>query len=214
LESIDVREPWSILVRFAIYGAVILGVLASLTGIARRFGFDAFRENDLIETIQLGIVTLTGTALLIGGWRLQRWRQMLVMMAALVFVAAIRESDHTLDAILPLGWKGPALLVLAAGIFVVARDIHAFGRQIERFIPTAAFGMLWAAMIFVIGCAQLIGHGPLMQAIVGPENYSAALKRAMEESLELAGYLVLAIGCIETLFTLRRLDRLSSPKPA
>lgn len=189
--------------RYTAYSAVLLGSLLLLPTVARVGGTEAFYEGAFVEWLQFAIVSLAAVLLLIGAWRLERWRQLLGVLAVMATVAAVREKDDLLDHFVPWlwGWKGPALAVGALGFVIALRDLPKFGSQVEPFARTTAFAVLWAGTFIVVGAAQLIGHGDLLR-IVMADAYDADIKRVVEESFELFGYLMVLAGAIETLIRL------------
>lgn len=188
-------------IRYAAYSGLLMAWLLALPFIARIGDVQAFAEGHVVEWFQFALVALAAVLLAIAAWRLPTWRGLLALLAGLAGLAAMREQDMLLDS-LWIGWKLPALLCLGLGIFVATRDLPALHRQVRRFITTPGFGILWAALLTVIGAAQLIGHGDLLGIVMG-DNYDGRLKRVVEEAFESFGYLLLLIGTIETLLWVR-----------
>lgn len=49
-----------------------------------------------------------------------------------------------------------------------------------------------------LGLAQLVGHRPFLQLVMG-DDYTGQYKRVIEESVELVGYFLLFVGSLESL---------------
>jgi len=70
------------------------------------------------------------------------------------------------------------------------------GEQFASFVGSPAFVLGWAGVMIVLPVAQLIGHGPFLEAMLG-EHYRRAYKHVIEESAELIGYMMLAAAAVE-----------------
>jgi len=130
---------------------------------------------------------------------------------ALVFL--IRECDYFLDRfIIDNLWQ---LLIGVALALVIAYTYRARKRlRIAWFriwpSPGIALWFAGAAILFVY--VQFVGHEPLWQSILG-EHYHRAAKLAVEEFIELIGYLFWLIGTIEYAYQARAIAY-REPQPA
>ena len=68
--------------------------------------------------------------------------------------------------------------------------------QIEQFIRTRSFALLWCGFIVAVPYAQLVGHGNFLELLMG-DDYMRDYKRVIEELGELLGYLLIMVGSLE-----------------
>lgn len=190
-------------VRYAVYTGVILGFTASLPLMSRGSdGLRAFTDGGPVEWAQFALLTLVAGVNLAAGVRVRAFREVFFLLAAAAGFAAVREMDYALDRIVPvLGWKIGFVLPLAAGVFA-ARAGDAFWAQMGVFVRTGAFVTMWAGLIVAIPVGQLVGHGELLELLMG-EDYDHHYKHAIEEMLESAGYLMIGMGTVESVLALR-----------
>lgn len=75
-------------------------------------------------------------------------------------------------------------------------------RQIATFLSSRAFATLWAGFIVAVPVAQLLGHGPFLETLMGDDD-ERSYKRVIEESGELIGSILLLAGSIESMVQMR-----------
>ena len=184
------------LLRFVLYTVAITTFCMLLPSIVADGNIRGFTENRWVEWLQFALVFGSAGLLVDGARRVPESRELLMLIAGFYGLAAFRELDALLDELVPLlGWKiGPTVLLpLIAGLAIArARRV---GDQFASFIGSSGFVLGWAG--FMIPVAQLIGHGPFLEAMMG-DHYHRAYKRVIEESGELVGYMMLAAAAIET----------------
>ena len=71
---------------------------------------------------------------------------------------------------------------------------------------------MFAGAVIIFGFVRLVGHELLWQAILG-DDYRHVVKIAVEEFIELVGYLLWLIGAIEYTYQVRSMSA-RSPQPA
>lgn len=124
-----------------------------------------------------------------------------MLLACAAGVAASRELDLVLDAVVPrIGWKAGYAL-LGYGAYRAYRGRRRLRAQAREFFATRAFGMTWGAFMVAVPVAQLVGHGPFLELAMG-DDYAWGYKHMLEETLETAGYLLLLFAAIEAHFQL------------
>lgn len=190
-------------VRYGGYGLVIVAMLLLLPLAGQRWGAEAFSEGHIVEWTQFSLIAFSAALLMVSAWRLSRWRSLLGVLGSIAALASVRELDSLLDNNLPLGWKGPAAVCALAGAAFALCQRAAFARQVESFVQTPGFGILWVGLVVVVAFAQLVGHEPFLATLFA-EDYYGRLKRIVEELLELFGYVLILIGSIETISLMRR----------
>jgi hypothetical protein len=183
--------------RYAVYTGVILGFTASLPLIARGGdGLRAFTDGGPVEWGQFWLLVVITLANVVAGVRFRAFREVFLLLAAAAGFATVREMDYLLDRLVPaLGWQIGFVLPVAAGV-LAARAGDRFWAQMRVFVRTGAFVTLWAGLMIAIPVGQLVGHGELLELLMG-EDYDHHYKHAIEEMLESTGYLVLGMGTAE-----------------
>jgi hypothetical protein len=203
----------AVVLRFVVYTAVVLGLLASLPSLVEPHDISAFKEGGGVEWFQFALISIAAAIFWAGAAGPRPWRALFHVLTALASIAAVRELDSILDQRLaPLGWPAPALVLLAWACFVAARRRRPLADAAGRFVRSAAFGILWAGFILVTTFAQLVGHSDFLQALMG-DDYSRAYKRVIEEIAEAFGYLLILIGAVETILLARLRAPAGRPHP-
>lgn len=186
----------NLILRYLIYTGMMLAGLAALPTLLQPGDMELFRENGPIEWLQLGVIVFAAMAFAAGAVIERSMRGLFGAIACVLSIAAVRELDKILDALLPGGWKGPVLILLAVFVFVWYRSRHTLWAQVGCFVRTAPFGILWAGFVIAVLLAQLVGHGTFLQMIMG-DDYDRTYKRVIEEIAETFGYTVILLGAIE-----------------
>lgn len=120
---------------------------------------------------------------------------------ALVFL--IRELDYFLDRYLVDNlWQ---VLIGIAGALVIVYTYRARKRlkvAWGRVWPSPGLALLFAGAVILFAFVRLVGHEPLWMSILG-DDYRRIVKLAVEEFIELIGYLLWLIGTIEYTYQAR-----------
>lgn len=183
--------------RFIIYTVVIFGLAFALAkAIENGGGHELFAENATLEWAQFGMLFVSALGVLVVGLKIPVFREALVVLACWLGFAAIRELDMILDQVVPVvGWKF-AMALPVIGLVIVLARWKTYWQQATRFLMMPTFYVFWAGFIVAVPIAQLIGHGPSLEALMG-EAYNFQFKRAIEESGELLGYLIICLASVE-----------------
>lgn len=102
-----------------------------------------------------------------------------------------------------------SLLALAGLIFSIEALINIWlhrkniTKPLLKFLDSPAFYMMFSAMVAILPFGELIGHGPFIISVLGPEN-KAAIKELFEESCELLGYLIILLSTFECFLFVRK----------
>lgn len=183
--------------RFILYTLAIAAFCALLPWTIADGDVQEFTENRWVEWLQLALIAGSVGLLLATARRARGAGELLVLIAGLYAIAAFRELDAVLESLVPwLGWKiGPTVLLpLLLGLLIVRAG--RVREQFGAFLGSPAFVLGWAGFMMVVPIAQLIGHGPFLEAMLG-DHYHRAYKHAIEESAELIGYIMLAAAAVE-----------------
>ena len=107
------------------------------------------------------------------------------------------------------------VLVGIAGALVITytyRQSKRLNIALGRLWPSPALALMFAGAVIIFGFVRLVGHEQLWQAILG-DDYRHVVKIAVEEFIELVGYLLWLIGAIEYTYQVRSMSA-RSPQPA
>ena len=80
-----------------------------------------------------------------------------------------------------------------------------------RLWPSPGLALMFAGSVILFAFVGLVGHEPLWQAILG-DDYRRIVKLAVEEFIELIGYLLWLIGAIEYTYQVRSIS-MRDPRP-
>ena len=130
---------------------------------------------------------------------------------ALIFL--IRELDYCFDRFLADNlWQ--ALVVIAAALVVAYIYRHRLRLRIAlaRIWPSPGLTFLFCGAVILFAIVWLVGHELLWMSILG-DDYRRVIKIAVEEFIELIGYLLWMVGTIEYAFQARAVAY-RAPQPA
>lgn len=187
--------------RFTGYTLAVFGLTLSLPLVIGHGDIIIFKENGPIEWFQCVVLAASSAVFVFGGYRLPDLREVFTLLALISVFAAIRELDGFLDRMVPwAGWKvGFLALLFAVGLAYQKSDL--ISRQLPLFLASRGFVILWAGFLIAVPVGQLVGHGAFLQMVMG-DDYNRDYKRAIEETLETLGYLLVLVGSFEALFQL------------
>lgn len=122
--------------------------------------------------------------------------QLAFLIVTLLTCALIREADSFLDQLVNGLWKAMVSLVVVGAVPYLAAHKKALNAQIAWLGGHFSLGLMLSGFVIVTGFARYFGQGALWQKIMG-DQYNKSVKYFAEESVELLGYVILAIGVIE-----------------
>ena len=126
---------------------------------------------------------------------------------ALFTVFLVRELDYFMDFYgVDNLWQVLCASLLAITLVYLGRHWHRFEQGLRRSWPSTGLAIILVGFILLIPFAQLIGHEPLWEQILG-DDYVRVIKVAVEEFIELGAYALLTIGSIEFLYSWSRLPQ-------
>jgi hypothetical protein len=187
-----------VILRFIPYTLVIFAISGSLPAVVENGDFIVFKENGPIEWLQFTILLFSAIILLLYS-RLEGYTsgELFSIIALVETAAAIREMDATFDKFIPfLGWQFPFVVCVIIGVFIFLKNKDKVIPQLNGFVCSRAFSLLWCGFIVTVPFTQLIGHGDFLQSLMG-NDYVRDYKRVIEELGELLGYMLILIGSFE-----------------
>lgn len=213
-------------IRYLLYFVLIALITALLTQLEVRYPgslrMQVFvDETDVLGTSEFSPIEIIQPLILLVCGLLMGWvaiyypaqRPVAFPFGGLALAFGIRELDYFLDRHVADGvWQ---VLIAIAGALVIAYTYRQ-GRRLQialgRIWPSPGMAMLFAGGVILFAFVRLVGHEPLWQAILG-EDYRRVVKLAVEEFIELIGYLLWLVGTIEYTYEARSLAE-REPLPA
>lgn len=196
--------------RYLSYFFAIVAVFAALTRLEVHFpGFLNFQvflsPSDSLGTSEYSPIELMQPLILLACCAMFFWvsfycpmqRTVAVGFGGLSLAFLVRELDYFFDRfIVDNLWQ---VIIGIAGALVIVylyRHNRKLGIALARIWPSPGLSLLFVGVCILAGAVHLVGHEPLWQSIAG-DHYQRVIKLAVEEFLELLGYLVWLIGTIE-----------------
>ena len=175
-----------------------------------QFGSSEFSPIELIQILILGVCGL-----------LMVWvtkycpsqRPVAILFGGVALAFLIRELDFFIDHYLIDNlWQ---VLIAVVGAFVIAymyRHYRRFRVAWGRIWPSPGLAILFAGALILFAFIRLVGHEELWMSILG-DDYHRVVKLAVEEFIELIGYLLWLIGATEYTYQARFIA-MRDPQPA
>ncbi len=171
-------------------------IMFSLKG----YSVSIFKENSLLEWTQFGALVLTSIFMYLAGKKHSTLTDAFHFLMILPLIAASRELDSFFKHYVFEGaWRIVIVMFALYLIFYVSKRFNTIKKQFQKFTRTSSFGFMFSGFFLVMVFSRLFGQKVLWKAIMG-ENYVRLSVRIIEESCELAGYLLILTGAIECLF--------------
>lgn len=187
---------------------VLLGaLLAMVPSLDLAVGMQAF--NDLYYTeisfVELGqkLALTAGLVLTVLAIRRGWMWELNSLLAALLGGALIREFDFMFDLWFDGAWQLMlTLTLLSAGGYLWPRRA-ALQQQLNELTQHFSFGLMLAGSMIVLGFSRIFGRGDYWRRLLG-EDYDRSVKNLAEESMELLGFWIIAMGVAELTLAARR----------
>ncbi len=153
------------------------------------------REACVTEIVQEALLLMMALLLGYGAWKHPSVRGFLVLMAAFFGCAFIRELDRLFDMIWKGFWIWPVWVLSVTAItyaLISCRDTVI--KPMSDFIGTRSYFHLMHGLVMILVFSRVFGSGNLFWAGVMGDDYNIVFKSAMQEGLELYGYLSVFYG--------------------
>ena len=177
--------------------------------------------NDTYGTSEFSIVEIIQLMILLAccfmmGWVAQNnlaQRPLAILFGGLALVFMIRELHYFFDQYITDNlWQVLAGICGALLIAYSYRHLKRLNIALARIWPSPGLTLIFAGAVILFAFSILVGHEPLWQAMLG-DAYARIIKLAVEEFIELIGYLLWLIGTIEYVYQSKALME-REPKPA
>jgi len=165
-----------------------------------QFGTSEFSPIEIIQPI---ILAACGLLMLWVAEYCPSQRPIAIPFGGLALAFMIRELDYFFDRyLLDNLWQ---VLVGIAAALVIVYTYRARKRlkiAWARIWPSPGLALLFAGAVIMFSFVRLVGHEPLWMSLLG-DDYRRVVKIAVEEFIELLGYLLWFIGSIEYTYQAR-----------
>lgn len=170
-------------------------------------------EYSPVEMIQPLILLICG---LLMGWvalNLPAQRPLAIGFGGLALTFIIRELDYFLDLYVADNFWQLLIAIIAALVIVYTyRHRRRVTIALARIWPSPALALLFAGAVILFSFVRLVGHEPLWQSLLG-DDYRRIVKLAVEEFIEVIGYLLWLVGSVEYTYQARQVSE-REPQPA
>jgi hypothetical protein len=170
-------------------------------------------EFSVVEIVQLLLLLVCGAMM---GWVAQHsntQRPLAILFGGLALIFLVRELHYFFDQyVIDNLWQ---VLVGISGALLIAycyRHLKRLNIALARIWPSPGLTLIFAGAVILFAYSILVGHEPLWQAMLG-DAYARIIKLAVEEFIELIGYLLWLVGTIEYVYQSKALME-REPKPA
>jgi hypothetical protein len=202
LESI-----FELAVRYFIFTAAIFITILTIIYITPSYGAALFSEGSPLEWAHVIIMALAAAVFFRTVRAAPSLGAISLLLAHLPLLAVSRELDNFFKALIPFfGWQLPFYLVFASGAFHFWRKRVKIFAELPTLCTHRAFALMWSGLMIAIPFAQLVGHGPFLEALFG-EDYERPMKRVIEEVSETVGYVIILLAAIDWSMYAARLEK-------
>jgi hypothetical protein len=119
----------------------------------------------------------------------------LTLLMGLFLVMFIREGDYFWDKIMRGLWTILAIVTFFITVYFAYKQRETIFPSLSTHWNTRGFGYLMVGLLTVLLFSRIFGTGSLWRVIL-KENYMGDFKTAVQEGLELLGYLLLFYGVV------------------
>jgi hypothetical protein len=201
-ESLVNREfSKGLIVRLFVYTAFVAAVTQSVVLLGAAQGGHPFTIDDsALEWMHFALALLAATVFLIVGRLRSDLGGLLRVLAAIAFMAAMRETDELVaDRIFSHAYWIPSAVVLIWAIANIGSSPTSMADQISSVARSPAMLLGWFAVLVIVVFAQLLGQKELWLAVMETSElpYRTA-KNMAEEGIETLGYVLLVCAAAET----------------
>jgi len=187
-----IYSPLFIFIRVLIYSLLVVGMAEGVffdAGHPR--GTSYFSEATFSEVAQEVILFVLFILYLILGYKWREIQPVSNIVSIFFLISFFREFNF-----LTIDWSYPALVALAALIWLVVRDFKKIKAATIRFFSVPASSWLLAGFLTTYIFSRLMGRSKFWRLMYKDETYRLA-KAGTEEGIELLGDTLMLIGVIE-----------------
>jgi len=169
-------------------------------------------EISVTEFTQETLLATSAAIFFYRAWRKPEMRGFLILVAGFFTCMLIRELDVFFDYIWHGFWFWPAILTagacIAGALFPWRNSVI---RPMADFIETNAYMHILIGLLTVLVFSRIFGSGNLLWKDILGAGYSSNFRSAIQEGIELYGYVFIAYGSFQTLRREKRRATNDSP---
>ena len=156
-----------------------------------------------VELIQPLMLAVCGLLMAWVGHNCPSQRPIAIPFAAVALIFLIRELNYFIDRFV-VDNLGQVLIGIVSALAIVYTYRHRRRLWIAwgRIWPSPGIALLFAGAIILLAYVRLVGQESFWMTLLG-DDYRRVIKLAVEEFMELFGYLVWVIGSIEYTYQAR-----------
>ena len=156
---------------------------------------DGVSEISLTEFAQEILILASALLFVYGAWRHPASRGFFVLGSGVFFCMLIRELDGFLDQIYKGFWVWPGMVVITfSSFYAITFCRHKIVAPTSAFIDTKPYFHMVFGLIVVLVFSRIFGSGTLLLKHLNISDYNHVFKSAIQEGLELFGYLFITYG--------------------
>ncbi len=178
---------------FIIAALTTCGTIAVVYGDVHLFPQTCFTEYGLVEAMQELLLLIAASILCVVA--IERGKNAMFLVSGLLFCMLIREFDLFFERWIAHGsWVYVDLVIAAAFIFLGTRGgIAKTLEDINEIFKQRGFMWLFWGLVVVLIFSRLFGMGEFWQSVLR-KGLQYEVKRVAEETLELWGYMLIAVS--------------------
>lgn len=150
-------------------------------------------DHSLTEWCQAALLLFCATIFWRLAWKRAVERGWLVLVAGLFSAMLIRELDHYFDLVRHGFWVYPALGVTLLAVGMAVRNRADIAPAMLDYARHQGHAYILSGLLVVLVFSRLFGSGSILNLLMA-EEYQKQFKAALQEGLELLGYVLVAWG--------------------
>ena len=154
---------------------------------------NSLAEQSITQYTQSFLILLSSDIFALGAVRYPFKRGYLALVSTLFCVMFIRENDAVFDHIRHGIWVVPAIGVILAGGWYVACNLDTLVAPFLRHLEGRYSTFVYTGFLILVVFSRLFGTGSLWEPVMG-SDYSPSYKSAIQEGVELLGYILIFYG--------------------
>lgn len=154
-------------------------------------------ESSITELTQETLLLVSAICFGYAAWRNENCRGFFVLVAGFFSCLLVRELDSVFDNYRHGFWFWPALLVALSSItyvMICCRD-SVLGSMAD-FVDSRPYFFIVFGLVIVLFFSRVFGSGEILWKHLMTSDYDNLYKRALQEGLELFGYIHVAYGSL------------------
>jgi hypothetical protein len=155
---------------------------------------DGVSEYSLTEISQETLLLVSSFLFFFAAYRQPRLRGLFALIGGLLACMFVRELDFLFDMIFHGSWLFAAIPTAAASIAVAGFNRRTVLLPMAEFTKKQSCFLLVIGLLIVLTFSRLFGSGRLIWGPILGANYKVAFKAAVQEGLELFGYMFIFFG--------------------